>query len=307
MLLETIVDFCDKKYSSLSEKCGNGRCTHPSGSCSGSCYNCLHQIHENFYDLSQRKNDAKLVYDCPKMLHQYVCQFSYLYASEIHHALLEKKDYLADYPYFHILSLGCGACADLMAFEKFYNDEGLSQQISYMGIDSNQHWSSVQRRIELYCDENNIHRKLILDDAFTLLHRNTISDANIIVISYMISYLYNNGQIQKVDEFLDSLVSNAILKKKQDQKMLIIINDLNTYRKGRDYFSHLINYIQRKKVRTLNITYKYFDTGDLFPGQRIGTPYDSPACLYEIPTAIMEKYHARKSGQKTIQLIMEVE
>ena len=134
MLLDTIVDFCDKKFTTLADKCGNCFCTHPTGKCSGSCYDCLHQVHENFYDVTKRKKDEKLMYDCPKMLYQYVCQFSYLYASEIEHALMEKKDYMKDYPYFHILSLGCGACADLMAFESFYHKEGFDKKISYFGI-----------------------------------------------------------------------------------------------------------------------------------------------------------------------------
>lgn len=40
---------------------------------------------------------------------------------------------LAQYPYFHILSLGCGGAPDLMAFE--YMD--YEQQISYYGVDKN--------------------------------------------------------------------------------------------------------------------------------------------------------------------------
>lgn len=306
MLLDTIVDFCDKKYSTLSDKCGNGNCTHPTGSCSGSCYNCLHQIHENFYDLQKQKTDQKLVYDCPKMMYQYVCQFSYLYASEIEHALIEKKDYLRDYPYYHILSLGCGAGVDLMAFEHFHNKEALNKNISYFGIDSNENWDIIQRKIEKYCDANNIKRKFLCEDAIKYLKSNAVNNANIIVISYMISYLYNNGQIKTIDEFIDFLVENAVLKKKKDQKMLIIINDLNTYKKGRNYFSYISKAIEKKKVKVLNCTYKYFDTGDLFPGQMIGTPYEEPACIYNIPLDIQQKYHARTSGQKTIQLIIEV-
>lgn len=306
MLIDTIVDFCDKKYTTLAEKCGNDKCTHPSGKCSGSCYNCLHQIHENFYDAKLRKKDEKLVYDCPKMMYQYVCQFSYLYSSEIQHAFIEKKDYLKDYPYFHILSLGCGAGVDLMAFESFYKNEKLDKPISYLGIDNNDNWDNVQRKIEKYCDENSIKRKFLCDDAFRILRSNAIHDANVIVISYMISYLYNNGQIKEIDKFIDSIVDNAVLKKKKDQKMLIIINDINTYRKGRNYFEDLIKRIKKKNIKELNCSYKYFDTGNLYSGQKIGTPYIGPTCLYEVPLDIQLKYRARTSGQQTIQLIMEV-
>lgn len=306
MLIDTLVDYCDKKYTILEEKCGNCECTHPSGKCSGSCYNCLHEIHENFFDPPKRKLNKKLEYDCPKMLYHYVCQFSYLYASEIQHAFIEENAYLKDFPYYHVLSLGCGAAVDLMALEGFCYQEELNQPISYFGIDSNTNWESIHRKIERYCDSNGIKRKFLCNDAIKLLKSNAISDANIIVISYMISYLYNNGQIREVDSFIDSLVNNAVLKKKKGQKMLIVINDLNTYKKGRDYFSHIKRRIEKKGVEFLNYKYKYFDTGDLFSGQKIGEPYSGDVCLYNIPEIIMDKYHARKDGQKTIQLIMEV-
>ena len=246
------------------------------------------------------------MYDCPKMLYHYVCQFSYLYASEIQHSFIEEKDYLKDFPYYHMLSLGCGAAVDLMALENFCDNEGYEQHISYFGIDSNNYWNNIQRKIERYCDENNISRRFLCADAIKILKSNAINDANIIVISYMISYLYNNGQIKEVDSFIDYLVENAVLKKKKDQKMLIVINDLNTYKKGRDHFSHISERIEKKGVKFLRRKYKYFDTGDLFNGQKIGEPYTGETCLYDIPERIKNNYHARSNGQKTIQLIMEV-
>lgn len=41
MLIDDIVDYCNKKYTTFGDKCGNGVCSHPTGKCSGSCYNCL--------------------------------------------------------------------------------------------------------------------------------------------------------------------------------------------------------------------------------------------------------------------------
>lgn len=305
MLIDTIVDFCDKKYVSLFGKCGNGDCTHPSGGCSGSCYNCLHQIHQPSADEKQRQQQ-KLMYDCPKMLYHYVCQFSYLYASEILHALRSEQEYLKDYPYYHVLSIGCGASVDLMAFEKFYFCENLSQNISYIGIDSNENWKLIQAQIKQYCDFNRIKQQFLCEDAFEVFASSSVNDANIIVVSYMISYLYNNGQIKQIDQFIDSLVDNAVLRKKEDQKMLIIINDLNTYKRGRNYFSYIGDKIEKKGAKILNYNYRYFDTGNLYEGQKIGIPYEGKVCLFEIPDKIKLDYHARTEGQQTIQLIMEV-
>ena len=90
------------------------------------------------------------------------------------------------------------------------------------------------------------------------------------------------------------------------KQMLIVINDLNTYKKGRTYFSHISERIEKKGVKFLKCKYKYFDTGDLFEGQKIGDPYTGKSCLFNIPEKVKMNYHARTDGQKTIQLIMEV-
>lgn len=235
MLIDVLVDYCDRGFSSFGNKCGSGTCNHPSGKCSGCCYNCLYQIHypEKFAD-----RNAKMLYDCPKMLYHYVCQYSYLYASELLHAFNAEVEYLSDYPYYHIMSIGCGGCADLMAMESFCNERKLNQPISYIGIDVNKYWSPIHKRVERYCDVHNIKQNFICEDAFKLFRRQSIRNTNMLIISYFISYLYNSGQINSIDLFIDMLVKNIIMKKKRAEKLLLIVNDLNTYKKGRDYFSH---------------------------------------------------------------------
>lgn len=159
MLIDDIVDFCDKKYSTYGNRCGCGHCNHPSNNCSGSCYNCLYQIH-----FPGRFGSApiKKLYDCPKMLYHYVCQYSYLYATELLCAYREETDYLKNYPYYHIMSLGCGGCADLMAFEQFYRNIGSSTQISYIGIDVNELWRPINNRTQKYCEKENIRFDIMM-------------------------------------------------------------------------------------------------------------------------------------------------
>lgn len=115
MLLENTVQFCDRMYSSYRDHCGcdGGICNRPSGICSGNCYNCLYEIHYP----SRATQGAKKDYDCVKMLYHYVCQYSYLYSKELLCAFEHEWDFIKGFPYFHILSLGCGGCADLMALE----------------------------------------------------------------------------------------------------------------------------------------------------------------------------------------------
>lgn len=72
------------------------------------CKECLDDIH---YHEHQYRDE----YDCERLLDYYVCRYSYKYCSEMIYALRQKD--LSSYPYFHILSLGCGGAPDLMAFE----------------------------------------------------------------------------------------------------------------------------------------------------------------------------------------------
>lgn len=302
MLLNDLVDYCDKKYTTFGNKCGCGNCNHPSGSCSSSCYNCLYQIH-----FPERAGiDPKTLYDCPKMLYHYVCQYSYLYATELHCAFAEEYDYLKDYPYFHILSLGCGGNTDLMAFEYFYNTHHFTAPISYIGIDVNELWRPINNRAARYCANNDITYKVRYDDVFKCFNQHAVGDTNIIVISYLISYLYNTRQIGIIDSFLDDLVKNIIQKKKSEQKLLLIINDVNSNRRGRNYFIRFKQKIEAYKLSVIRCTYKYFDTGDLYDAQRVGSPYNVTQSIFPVPRDIQAKYHADSHCKKTVQLLLEV-
>lgn len=302
MLLDYLVRYCDMRYSTYGRKCGCGTCNHPAGSCSGNCYNCLYEIHFP----ARASAPHKTLYDCPKMLYHYVCQYSYLYATELYCAFEEERDYLKDYPYFHILSLGCGGNADLMAFECFYNTHYLTAPISYIGIDVNDLWRPINHRAAKYCVENNITYKVRYHDVFKCFNQHAVGDTNVIVISYLISYLYNTQQIGIIDSFLDDLVRNIIQKKKKDQKLLLIINDVNSNRRGRNYFVRFKQKIEAYKLSVIRCTYKYFDTGDLYDVQKVGTPYSVFQSVFPIPEDIQLKYHADNHCKKTVQLLLEV-
>lgn len=302
MLIDDIVDFCDKKYTTYGEKCGCERCNHPSGHCSGNCYNCLYHIHFP----ERAPLNSKALYDCPKMLYHYICQYSYLYTTELLCAYEEEHDYLNNYPYFHILSLGCGGCADLMAFEYFYHMHSLEAPISYIGIDVNELWRPINNRTLKYCENNGINYKVRYADVFKCFRQHIVNDTNVIVISYLISYLYNTDQITVIDSFLEDLVRNIVQKKNKGQKLLLIINDVNSYKRGRTYFSQFRQKLEKYKLSIIKCTYKYFDTGDLFDGQKIGTPHSVKGCLFSIPEAIQRTYHAESNCKKTIQLMLEV-
>lgn len=302
MLLESVVQFCDDQFSHFGDKCGceNGQCNHPSGECSGSCYNCLYHIHYP----DRAPANAKKEYDCVKMRYHYVCQYSYLYTTELLCAFENEWGFIKDFPYYHILSLGCGGCADLMAFDCLRQEKKFVAPVSYMGIDKNDLWSPIHLSIRDYCRSKNIKFQSHYYDVFDFFKEKNVLDTNIVVISYLISYLYNTNQIAAINSLADSLARKAI--KKKDMPLLLIINDVNSYKRGRDHFSTFVNAIQRTGLTIAKKEYKYFDTGNLFDGQKLGSPYSVSGVVLPVPREMQEKYHAGTSINSTVQLLVEV-
>lgn len=304
MLINEVIEFCDKQYTSFGNTCGQeeGRCTHPSGHCSGSCYNCLYEIHYP----GRAVNNSKKLYDCPKLLYHYVCQYSYLYTTELLCAFDSEWDFLKNFPYYHVLSLGCGGCADLMAIENLFRKENVDRAVSYIGIDINDLWQPIHEKIEEYCYNKGVHFKIKYYDVFDCFKEEGIADTNVIVLSYLISYLYNTEQISIIDSLIHDIVENIINKKKPSQHLLLVINDVNSNRRGRDYFSLFERAVNESGMNILQSSYRYFDTGCLNDFQKIGQPYNIHNCAFEIPPRIQREYHAQSSINSTIQLILEV-
>lgn len=302
MLIDELVKSCDEKYTEYSDNCGCKECSHPSHECSGSCYDCLYQIHYpgRFDDVPIKK-----VYDCQKMLYHYVCQYSHIYSSEILYAFNEHKEFLCEYDKFHLMSIACGACPDLIALETFCHNNNNITSISYRGYDINPLWNPIHSFIKQYCDKNNIKRSFFEKDVITHFKSYYVTGTNIIVISYLLSYLYNTNSADKIDLLFNSIADNVVLRKNKNDKMFIVINDVNSNKRGRDYFSHFPR-ILRKKGLTVTSEFKYFDTGSLNYFQRIGSAYKGKKCLFPPSEDIRKRYHIDKTDCRSIQLIMEV-
>ena len=102
-------------------------------------------------------------------------------------------------------------------------------------------------------------------DVFKCFRQHIVNDTNVIVISYLISYLYNTDQITGIDSFLEDLVRNIVQKKNKGQKLLLIINDVNSYKRGRTYFSRFRQKFEKYKLSIIKCTYKYFDSCEMIP------------------------------------------
>ena len=127
----------------------------------------------------------------------YVCQYSLRYASEILYAFKEEATFLSSFENINMMSIGCGNCPDLMAMEMFLYDYGIKVPISYKGYDINPLWLHVHNRIQKYCDDNEINSKLKREDAINYFSKFFSKNTNVIVVSYLLSYLYNTPQKNK--------------------------------------------------------------------------------------------------------------
>jgi len=152
MLIDHIVEYCDEMYKIYVSSNPCNECNHPN-SCRGDCSNCLDEVHFP----SQRSN-GRCEYDCEKLLYYYTCKYSHKYCSEIIYSLKEIN--LDNYPSYNILSLGCGATPDLMAFDclETWRIQGTSEHvrknIRYRGYDRNNLWKLIHNEIESYTSVN---------------------------------------------------------------------------------------------------------------------------------------------------------
>lgn len=87
------------------------------------------------------------------MLNFYVCDYSAKYASELLY-LMRKSQALEEINDYHVLSIGCGGCPDLMAFERYCHEKSYDKSVSYIGIDVNENGNQYMSKL------NHIKQKL---------------------------------------------------------------------------------------------------------------------------------------------------
>lgn len=284
MLIDDIVKFCDEEYSSCPcEGCDRNQL------CRQDCKNCLDDLHFH-------KNEIRTDYSCEHLLDYYVCRYSHKYCSEIIYAM-ENID-LNKYPYFNVLSLGCGGAPDLMAFDYL----GLNQSVKYKGFDINKGWVKIHNYIEEVTESNLVefyrgHNVLDFFDNYT------IPRCNVIIIEYLISFFYGGIGHNGLEKWFRQLVNNVISHKSPDSPALIIINDVDSIYTGRDDFILLSNAIKALGF-TINQEYRrHFKEEGHFP---LSERYLSNINKFTIPERIKTRY---KSAIKceSAQLILEVE
>lgn len=288
MLIDDLIEYCDEQYKNgICEACtAMDSCTRD---CDGNCKNCLDDIHFHY-------NQRRTQYNCSRLLNYYVCRYSYKYCSEIIYALNQLD--LSTYPYFHILSLGCGGAPDLMAFQYM----NYPQYISYIGLDRNVYWEDIHNFIINDFDDGRVQFMRNID----VLHHfedHAIEGCNVILIQYLISFFYSNVEYVGLRNWFARLAQSIVRNKPADSPMFIIINDVDSIHTGRDAFPLLVDEIERVGLTVNCELRRRFKNQGYFANS---VQYATKRNIFEeIPNDFIEDYCVALSCESA-QLILEV-
>lgn len=298
MLIHDIVNYCNSEFNSqkIQHRCCD--CNHPSY-CPGNCKKCLEEVH-----YPSKYPNGKIDYDCQTMINFYVCDYINKYTSEILY-LIRKSTKLENIKDYHILSIGCGAAPDLMAFEKYIIENQFNKTIAYFGIDKNPLWKNIQAKINDYPSNIITNSNFMCTDAMEYLSNNFINSANVIVLQYVISHFYNTRQIKNLESFFKNIVHQVIENKNSWEPLVILINDINSNKRGRDYFIKLMEFIDSHKY---NINFKkfYFDYNIKHNSQRYGEKHPNKNVLFNLKEFDLQQYEPWDYCSSA-QLLIEIE
>lgn len=286
MLIDDVIEFCDLEYQ--NEDCIQCNSKTMCDMSCNSCKQCLDDIHYHY-------NKYRDFYDCEKLLDYYVFRYSYKYCSEIIYALDELD--LSEYPYFHILSLGCGAAPDLMAFDYM----GYKQKISYCGFDKNTYLEKIHDFIEdsYWNGKVRFHRNV---DVLTYFENHTLEKCNVLVIQYLISFFYNDIGVIGLKKWFEQLANNIVKYKPQNSPMLIIINDVDSVNTGRDAFPLFVNEIEKVGLNIVLEVRKRFKNHNYYENSE---QYETKRNVFDIPEKFISNYCVAITCESA-QLILEV-
>lgn len=261
MLLNELVRYCDIEYAKHIDKKG-GDCLNCQNVCQHDCKKCLEYIHYP----TRRPAGGKDDYNCPNIINFYICAYAYRYASEILRFLQTKVfyDYFVELNQFkenpNILSLGCGGCPDLMAFETFFNMYQYKRRMTYRGVEKNPLWGNIHRQIEQYCEDNTrIEPFFNIANVIDFLDETEHRSVDVLIIQYLISTFFNTGRAHEVDTLFELIVNKVVKYKNPKAPMMILINDVNLNTLGRDTFIKLARLIEKEGFKTEVSRFHYPD------------------------------------------------
>lgn len=288
MLIDLLVDYCDEQYrNGECETCtGLNRCNDE---CDGNCKLCLDDIHFHY-------NRRRLHYNCERLLYYYICRYSYKYCSEMIYAL--RRIDLSDYPYLHILSLGCGGAPDLMAFQYM----NYPQKITYVGLDKNIYWEDIHNFIIDNYDDGKV--QFLRDiDVLHYFDNREITKCNVIIIQYLISFFYSSVSESGVRRWFSKLAQSIVKNKPNNSPMLIIINDADSIYTGRDAFPIFVEEIERVGLTVNQELRRRFKSENHYKNS---VQYASKKNIFDGISEEFQRQYCVALGCESAQLILEV-
>jgi hypothetical protein len=222
-----ILERCDKLYK-------KEKCCHTKRRCN--CYSCLN---EGFFVTSD-------TYECFKKHLYYVMNYGPSYSSEIYNYLKHSQILENNFnnKNIKILSLGCGFAPDLIALEKYIENENLDINFEYTGLDASTGWSKIRNQAS-----NVNYITIDINTGFDL------SEYDIVFIVKLFSTLYNND----LDGPFLTILQDQITNNLKNGSFLIFI-DVNSCYEGRDIFNGLVkNLFTSSKLFFYNVRGAYQD------------------------------------------------
>jgi len=153
-----------------------------------------------------------------------------------------------------------------------------------------------------YFKSTSYNPEYICTDVFEIFKDHYTVDKNLLILQYLISPFYNTGKLTAVNEFYKNLIQNVI--KRMQPKSIIIINDVNSNRRGRDLFLRFSDTLSKYGIRH-TYSCRYFEYNIQNEYQRYGIKYPSKDIL-TWPTPNLARYNPW-TVCSSAQLIIELE
>jgi len=287
VLIEEITASCHLAYANADTV---KRCVGCTNNCQGSCEKCLEGIH-------YVKDDRR--YNCPNIVNYYVCKYSFRYATEVETLLgvCPAFDDLSDY---RILSVGCGPCTDLFAFESSVDKKGSSTPIDYRGVDLDETWKPIHTRISNIAAKRGISTRFSYTDVLNLMAglsgRPTQWVPNILSLQYVLSDMANHCTEQEMLSFLDDVQQKIVSQ--MPTGSIVLLNDINlssnnkpdgtAFKTSRHFFDRL-HAEMKKAYKNLNRWTYHFKADSSY--YRYGTEHDGNGVLYSVSDTIKKSYN----------------
>ncbi len=273
-MLNNLISYCASKYTKdgKCQTCNQQNCLCE-GNNDNTCYSCIKHIHN--ISVTDRH------YDCPNLIYNYVIKHSYRYASEIAYAIDRLNEFISDYPFLKVWSIGCGPCSEYFGLKYIakHTEALRDKPISFTGFDFNVKWEDVNNYLTTKIDPN---IKIYNNDCFECNE-----SPNIIILNYMLSDFCKRSDHKETERF----ISNLVDKIKGLQEVCVIINDVFLLSFDKKSPKYVLDYMNDIESRLKNDSNEYKISKHYFNPQRntgveYGEKYPQGQLLWNIPQDI---------------------